>query len=123
MKRIKILIGVFALIALVTSPLSAQEYGLKWTRSANHITTKTTTTPVSATVVLHTIVVNVSGAGTSWTLSIQNKETTAKVVYAATVTTGTTVIALPVGIVMTSGIDIVTAGSTAGTMDVFLTYH
>lgn len=123
MKRLKLVIGALALIAFTVAPISAQEYGVNWTRGTKHITTKTTTNVTTSTCTLHTLLVNVSGAGTSWTLSIQDKASTPQIIYAATVTTGTTVIALPVGIKCTSGIDIVTGGTTAGTMDVFYAYR
>jgi hypothetical protein len=123
MKRfIQLLVGVVALTAITLSPVSAQEYGLRWTRGQKHITTKTTTNVTTATVVLHSILINVSGAGTSWTLTVQTQDTTPAILYTATVATGTTVIALPVGLAV-KGLDLVTAGGTAGTMDVFYAYH
>jgi hypothetical protein len=118
MKKIQTLVGVIALAAFSVLPMSAQEYGVNYTRGTKHITTKTTTNVTTSSCVLYTLVINVSGAGTSWTISVQDKATTPQIVYAATVATGTTVIALPIGIKMDSGIDIVTAGTTAGTMDV-----
>ncbi len=123
MKILKLLIGAFALVAFTVGPVSAQEYGLKWTRGTSHITTKTTTHVATATATLHTLLINVSNAGTSWTITVQDLATTPQIIYTGTVAVGTTVIALPVGIKMDSGIDIVTGGTTAGVMDVKYAYH
>ena len=124
MKRIKLILGIAAMFALIVSPLSAQEYGLRFTRGFKHITTKTTTNVTTATVVLHTLSVNVSGAGTTWSLTVQTQDGTPTILYTvASVAVGTTVVfALPVGITV-KGLDIVTGGTTAGTMDVEYAYH
>ncbi len=119
----KKLILVALALAFVASSAFAQEYGLKWVRAAQHITTKTTTNVVASTVTLHTLIISTSNAGTSWTLTVQDKSTTPKILYVGTVSVSTIVIELPVGIVMTGGIDLVTAGSTAGVMDVWESYH
>ena len=122
-KPIQLLLGVVVAFALSLAPISAQEYGVKWTRVASHITTKTTTHIATASAVLHTLIITVSTAGTSWTVTVQNLDTTPKILYSATVAAGTTVIELPVGITMAGGIDVVTAGTTAGIMDVFCTFR
>ncbi|HEX3108112.1 MAG TPA: hypothetical protein VHU41_03380 [Thermoanaerobaculia bacterium] len=90
---------------------------------AAHITTKTTTTPTASTAYISSITICVSGAGTSWSISVQNKEATPKIYYTvSSVALGTTTFNFTEPILATSGIDIVTAGTTAGTMDVFITY-
>lgn len=93
--------------------------------SASHITTKTTTTITSSTAYVASIAICVTGAGTTQTLTIQNKEGTAKVLYTAgtAITAGNTYISFPRPVVMTGGIDIVTGGTTAGTQDIFITYY
>lgn len=91
--------------------------------SSSHITSKTTTTITSSTAYVQSIVINVSGAGSSQTLTIQDKEATPKILYSTTIAVGNSQpITLQAPVVMTSGIDIVTAGTTAGTQDVFVTY-
>ncbi len=101
--------------------------GLAPNYAANHITAKTTTTPTAATAYVSAIAIACSAAGTAWTMVIQNKEGTPKILVPSfTLTVPTT--GLPVilqfaePILMTSGIDIVTGGTTAGTVDVFITY-
>ncbi len=92
-----------------------------------HITTKTTTTPTSSTAYLSTAVISCSAAGTAWTLVVKDKSGTPLILIPSfTLTVPTT--GLPIilqfeePILMTGGIDIVTAGTTAGTLDVFMTY-
>lgn len=101
--------------------------GLSPNYSASRITSKTTTTVTASTAYVSAIAIACSAAGTSWTLVIQNKEGTPKILVPSfTLTVPTT--GLPVilqfaePILMTSGIDIVTGGTTAGTVDVFVTY-
>ncbi len=90
---------------------------------AAHITTNTTTTPTSSTAYISAIVVTCTAAGTTETIVIKNKEGTAKTIYQSpTLTAGTVTFSFPEPIVSTSGIDIVTAGSAAATVDVFCTY-
>jgi hypothetical protein len=90
---------------------------------ASHITSKTTTTPVASTCYVSALAISVTGAGTSQTLVIQNKEATPKVLYTAgaAIAVGNNYLNFAEPILMTSGIDIVTAGTTAGTQDVFIT--
>jgi hypothetical protein len=101
--------------------------GLSPIYTASHITTKTTTTITAATAYVSTIIITCSGAGTAFTLVIKNKEATPiTLVPIVTLTVPTT--GLPIilqfeePILMTSGIDVITAGTTAGTVDVFVTY-
>lgn len=112
----KLLICAAMLTALLSA--SAQEYGVNWNRGTKHITTKTTTNIIASTCTLQTLLLCTSNAGTSWTISVQDKATTPQIIYAGTLATGTVVIELPVGIKMDGGIDIVTGGSTAGVLDV-----
>ena len=117
-------IAMLTLCAFCALPAFGQEYGVLYTRNIKHITTKTTTHVATAKAVLYTVIINVSGAGTSWTLTIQDVDPVVPhILYSATVVTGTTVIELPVGVNMNGGIDVVTAGTTAGTADVFFAYR
>jgi hypothetical protein len=92
--------------------------------TASRITTNTTTTVTAATAYVTSIVIVVSGAGSAWTVKVQNKEGTPKILYPATtaVLGASTPVAVEHPILATSGIDIVTAGTTPGTVDVFVTY-
>ena len=117
----KKLIALLTLIAFCAFPAFGQEYGVLYTRNAYHITTKATTHVMTKTCTFYTAIITVTGAGTSWTITLQDLSTTPKTIYTATVAAGTTVIALPVGILCTGGIDLVSAGTTAGTADVFVT--
>lgn len=91
------------------------------------ITTNTTTTPTSATAYISSIVISSEIAGTTSTLTIQDKQgTPLKLVNGLTtvaLTTTPTVINLQSPIVMTSGIDIITAGVGAATVDVWIDYY
>jgi hypothetical protein len=87
-----------------------------------HITTSATTAVVSSTAYVYTVTVAVSNAGTGWTITIRSKEGTPKILYSATAAIGTTTpISAEVPIGLTSGIEIVTAG-TAGVADIWITY-
>ncbi len=101
--------------------------GLSPIYSTSHITAKTTTTPTSATAYVSSIAIACSGAGTAWTMVIRDKSGTPLILIPSfTLTIPTT--GLPIilnftePIIMASGIDIITAGTTAGTVDVFITY-
>src|SRR6266851_2200817 len=84
--------------------------------TASHITTKTTTTLTSATALISSIAICVTNAGTTQTLVIQDKTpSTPKILYTAgaAIAVGNTYIIFPAPVLMTGGIDIVTAGTTA----------
>lgn len=121
----KTLIGLIAIVGLLVLPVSGQEYGVNYARNAYHITTNTTNTPVSQTARLATLVIQVSNAGTSWVLQVKTKEGTPKILYNWVTATGVGNfnVALDVGVLMTSGIDIVTSGTTPGVADVFIAYR
>jgi hypothetical protein len=92
------------------------------TAYSTHITTSASTTVTSATAYVYTVTIAVTNAGTGWTITIRSKEGTPKILYTATAAIGTTTpISAEVPIGLTSGIDIVTAG-TAGVADVWITY-
>ena len=89
---------------------------------AYHVTTNTTNTPFSNDVLLLSLIVCATGAGTAWTITVKYKEATPKTIYSATIAVGTTNIALTDigGAYMAGGVDIVTAGTTPGTLDVWV---
>jgi hypothetical protein len=88
-----------------------------------HVTTNATATPTSSTAYVYTVTVAVSNAGSAWVITIKSKEATPKILYSATAAVGTTTpISAQVPIGLTSGIDIVTTGTTPGTADIWITY-
>lgn len=91
---------------------------------SGRITTKTTTTVTSVDAYVSAVSINVSGAGTSQTLVIQDKDSTPTILYSAgtAIAVGNTYISFPAPIKMKGGIDIVTGGTTAGTQDIKITY-
>ena len=120
-----LLITLIALFSLFTWLPAANEYsgGINWTRAQQHQTNNTTWTPVASTAIANTLIMNVSNAGTSWIITVKNKEGTAKTLWSGTAAVGTvTILALPVGIEMTNGIDVTFSG-TAGVADFFLVYR
>lgn len=130
--KIKLLgafLAVIALAHIAPVALQAQELpggGINVTKKQIHSTTKTTVTPVSADCVLYSIVINTSAAGTAWTLTVQDKGSTAAILVSAlalATTQNPLVINFNNGIKMTGGIDVITGGTTAGTADFWLTYR
>jgi hypothetical protein len=88
-----------------------------------HLTTNATTTVIGSTAYVYTVTVAVTTAGTAWVIKIQSKEGTPKVLYTATAAVGTTTpISAEVPIGLTSGIDIITSGTTPGAADIWITY-
>jgi hypothetical protein len=88
-----------------------------------HVTTNATATPTSTTAYVYTVTVAVSNAGSAWVIKIQSKEGTPKILYQATAAVGTTTpISAEVPIGLTSGIDIITSGTTPGVADIWITF-
>lgn len=91
-----------------------------------HLSSNTTTTPTSSTAYISTITISSEVGGTTSTLSIQDKQgTPLKLINGFTttaVTTTPTVINFQSPIKMTSGIDIITAGVAAATLDIWIDY-
>lgn len=90
-----------------------------------HLTSKATTNVISSTVYLMNLVVCVSDNGTAMSVTVQNKESPPKKVYFVQISTlGVSQPFTPeVPILMTDGIDIVIGGTTAGVVDIFMTYQ
>ncbi len=94
--------------------------------TASHITTNATTTLTAADAWVSSVVITVDVAGTTSTITIQDKSATPKKLVNALVTTALsttpTVLALADPVLMSAGIDIVTAGAVAATEDVWVSY-
>lgn len=92
-----------------------------------HLTTNTTTTPTSATAYISSIAISSEVAGTTSTVTIQDKQgTPLKLVNGfstTTLTTTPTVVNFQTPAKMVSGIDIVTGGAAAATVDVWINYY
>lgn len=91
------------------------------------ITTNTTTTPTSATAYIELIVITVETAGTTSTVTIRDKQGTPVVLVSAFSTGallsgGDAIFSYPRGAKMVSGIDIVTSGSVAAALSIFINY-
>lgn len=92
-----------------------------------HLTSNTTTTPTSSTAYISAIAISNEIAGTTSTISIQDKQgTPLKLVNGLTttaLTTTPTTITFNTPVKMVSGIDIITAGVAAATVDVWINYY
>lgn len=108
------------------SVFSPEVLGTALTPYSVRLTTNTTTTPISATAYIHSIAISAEVAGTTSTLTIQDKQgTPLKLVNALTtvaVTTGPVIYNFQKPVKMTSGIDIITAGVVAATLDIWIGY-
>jgi hypothetical protein len=91
------------------------------------ITTNTTTTPTASTAYVSSIVVSVTTAGTTSTLTVRDKQgtpiTLVNALSTAALSVGDTTFNFQTPIKMVSGIDIVTAGAAAATVSVFVNYY
>lgn len=92
-----------------------------------HLTTNTTTTPTSATAYISSIAISNEVGGTTSTVTIQDKQGTPlkliNGVATTALTTAPTVINFQTPVIMVSGIDIITAGAVAATVDVWIDYY
>lgn len=96
-------------------------------RRVTRITTKATFTPVNVSCILKQIVIACAAAGTAWTLQVQDKAASPNVLVAAFTLTVPAddkpiIIFFEQPIPMDAGIDIITAGTTAGQASVWLDY-
>jgi len=91
------------------------------------ITTSATTTVWAESCQLHSLRLVVSGAPTAWTVTVQNKESPAKIFYVSDALNSPATIQVPfpqegdkvVPVPMINGIDIVTAG-TPGVLNAWI---
>jgi hypothetical protein len=122
MKKLRLSILLTAFLAC--SPLfAASEYSISWTWAGVHQTTNTTWSPIASSCVINTLIMNVSGAGTTWAITVKEHGGSGRILWTGTATLGTTtILAAPVGIQMTGGIDVTFSG-TAGVADFFATYR
>lgn len=92
-----------------------------------HLTSNATTTPTAATAYISSISISSEVGGTTSTVSIQDKQgTPLKLVNGfstTSLTTTPTTINFQTPVKMTSGIDIITAGAVAATIDVWINYY
>lgn len=92
-----------------------------------HITTNTTTTPVASTAYISTITISNEVAGTTSNITIQDKQgTPLKLVNGlatTALTTAPTLLTWATPQKMVSGIDIITSGAVAATVDVWINYY
>lgn len=92
-----------------------------------HLTSNATTTPTSTTSYISSIVISAEVGGTTSTATIQDKQSTPlKLVNGLTTvaaTTGPTTYNFQTPIKMVGGIDIITAGAVAATIDVWINYY
>lgn len=91
------------------------------------ISTSTTTTPTSSTAYVSSIVVSITSAGTTSTLTVKDKQgtplTLVNTFSTAVLSAGDTTFNFQTPVKMTSGIDIVTAGAAAATLSIFINYY
>ena len=106
-----------------TGQAIAAPYGGLSLAQAFHITTSTTTHVATSTARLKRLVLSVSGSPSSWSVTVQDKSGTPKIVYTnsfSAATTAPVVLDFGDGILMTGGIDIVTSGATPGVLDAWV---
>lgn len=107
--------------------VSDMPIGSTYTPYSVRITTNTTTTPTSATAYVSSITISSEIAGTTSTLTIQDKQgTPLKLVNGLTtvaITTTPTILNFQTPVKMTSGIDVITAGVGAATLDIWINYY
>lgn len=92
-----------------------------------HLTSNATTTPTASTAYISSITISAEVAGTTSTVTIQDKQgTPLKLVNGLTttaLTTTPTTVNFQTPVKMVSGIDIITAGAVAATVDVWINYY
>lgn len=91
------------------------------------ITSNTTTTPIASTAYISSITISSEVAGTTSTVTIQDKSGTPLKLVNGLTTVAVTTAPVPINfqtpIKMTSGIDIITAGVAAATVDIWINYY
>lgn len=112
---------------LVVSDSGLRPAGTSLITYSVHLTTNTTTTPTASTAYISSISISSEVAGTTSTVTIQDKSgTPLKLIngFSTTaLTTTPTVVNFQTPVKMVSGIDIVTAGAVAATVDVWINYY
>lgn len=92
-----------------------------------HLTSNATTTPTASTAYISSITISNEVGGTTSTVTIQDKQgTPLKLVNGlatTALTTAPTVVNFQTPVKMVSGIDIITAGAVAATVDIWVNYY
>lgn len=92
-----------------------------------HLTTNATTTPTASTAYISSLTISAEVGGTTSTVTIQDKQgTPLKLVNGlatTALTTTPTTVNFQTPVKMVSGIDIITAGAVAATVDVWINYY
>lgn len=92
-----------------------------------HLTSNATTTPTSSTAYISSVTISNEVGGTTSTITIQDKQGTPlkliNGVATTALTTAPTVVNFQTPVKMVSGIDIITAGAVAATVDVWINYY
>ncbi len=118
--------------SISVSSTGVQDVGLMPVRTALNtysvrVTTNTTNTPTASTAYISSISISSEATGTTSTVTIQDKQgTPLKLVngFSTTaLTTTPTVVNFQTPVKMTSGIDVITAGAVAATVDVWINYY
>lgn len=101
--------------------------GTTLTNYSVRITSNTTTTPIASTAYISSITITTEVGGTTSTVTIKDKQGTPLVLVNGLTTTAAslspTVINFQTPVKMTSGIDVITAGAVAGTVDIWVNYY
>lgn len=117
------LVSINGNVVASNTPLSGKTLNTYSTR----VTSNTTTTPASATIYVSSIVITTEIVGTTSTITIQDKQGTPRILVNGFVTTSLnttpTVLDFETPIIMTSGMDIITAGVAAATVDIWVNYY
>lgn len=92
-----------------------------------HLTANATTTPTASTAYISSITISNEVGGTTSTITIQDKQGTplklVNGIATTALTTAPTVVNFQTPVKMVSGIDIITAGAVAATVDVWVNYY
>lgn len=116
------------LLTAILIPLSALAYPPSDLKTFHATRTDKATQSISGTIYITEIYYFVSSAGTSWTLQFKDKGTTPANLSSAIAITATTGGPVPIlnaaePIVATGGLDMITGGTTAGSLEIWVTYH
>lgn len=101
--------------------------GTKLNTTANHITTNATTTLTASLAYISSISISNEVGGTTSTITVQDKSGTplklVNGVATTALTTTPTIINFQTPVLMTGGIDVITAGAVAATVDIWVNYY
>lgn len=119
--------GQVALVSGTTVGVGLYPSGTALNTYSIHLTTNATTTPTTSTAYISSIAISNEVGGTTSSISIQDKQgTPLKLVNGlatTALTTAPTIISFNTPVKMVSGIDIITSGAVAATVDVWVNYY